>query len=63
MTSDPRYNIQPKPQSDPSKLQRAPQSTPQSIDIRRPPVRPLPRNRPVGDNATENMDDMLSYLD
>ncbi|MGF1537308.1 MAG: hypothetical protein ACFB4J_12620 [Elainellaceae cyanobacterium] len=59
MTSDPRYNIQPAPKANKPDLQRSPQS----IDIRRPPVRPLPRNRPVGDNSTENMDDMLGYLD
>ncbi len=58
MTSDPRYKIQPTPRADRLNIQRSPQ-----IDIRRPPVRPLPRNRPVGDNTTENMDDMLGYLD
>lgn len=60
MTSDPRYNIQP-PQADRStEIQR---SSRRPIDIRRPAARPLPENRPIASNDTEEMDDMLSYLD
>lgn len=34
-----------------------------TINIYRPKPSPLPQNRPIGDNNTEAMDDMLSYLD
>lgn len=35
----------------------------QPMQIYRPPVAPLPGNRPVADNVTEDVDDMLGYLD
>ncbi|MEO0407663.1 MAG: hypothetical protein AAF289_09960 [Cyanobacteria bacterium P01_A01_bin.135] len=59
MTSDPRYDIQPQPASSSPQ----PQSTRPSLDIRRPSARPLPENRPIASNNTEDMDDMLGYLD
>jgi len=33
------------------------------FDIHRPEPSPLPGNRPVADNNTEEIDDMLGYLD
>ncbi|MGB3493193.1 MAG: hypothetical protein WBA57_10720 [Elainellaceae cyanobacterium] len=35
----------------------------QPMQIYRPPVAPLPGNRPVADNVTEETDNMLEYLD
>lgn len=35
----------------------------QPMEIYRPPATPLPGNRPVADNTTEDTDDMLGYLD
>jgi len=69
MTSDSRYNIQSRSprQSRPSDIQLSPQDSQQrsrqTIDIRRPTAPPLPQNRPIGDNTTDDMDDMLGYLD
>ncbi|MGK7891721.1 MAG: hypothetical protein AB4042_20530 [Leptolyngbyaceae cyanobacterium] len=33
------------------------------VDIHRPKPSPLPHNRPIADNNTEAMDEMLGYLD
>lgn len=33
------------------------------IDIYRPQASPLPGNRPIADNTTDDIDDMLGYLD
>ncbi|NET09271.1 MAG: hypothetical protein F6K09_21650 [Merismopedia sp. SIO2A8] len=65
MSSDPRDLI-PAPESQ-NRLSIRPNHPPISptgkIDIRRPKPSPLPHNRPIADNNTEAMDDMLSYLD
>lgn len=33
------------------------------VNIYRPKPSPLPQNRPIASNTTEDMDDMLGYLD
>ncbi|GEM_PF-5919815 len=35
----------------------------QPMQIYRPPATPLPSNRPVADNVTDEDDEMLGYLD
>ncbi|NER00453.1 MAG: hypothetical protein F6K30_27780 [Cyanothece sp. SIO2G6] len=66
MSSDPRDLVpvstaQPELETQPS--HDAVYSDGSIIDIHRPKPAPLPHNRPIADNNTEAMDDMLGYLD
>ena len=64
MSSDPRDLIPAPDTSGEMAAQRNNAPAPAGgINIYRPKPSPLPNNRPVADNNTENMDDMLSYLD
>lgn len=40
-----------------------PSSNHQPMQIYRPAPSPLPGNRPVADNTTDEIDDLLGYLD
>ncbi|MEB3358083.1 MAG: hypothetical protein VKK04_15250 [Synechococcales bacterium] len=62
MSSDPRDLI-PMPTTEaPSTAESSIQRRPK-FDIHRPEPSPLPGNRPVADNNTEEIDEMLGYLD
>lgn len=65
MSSDPR-DLVPVSTAQPELTHRSGADSAQlsgPINIRRPKPSPLPHNRPVADNNTEAMDEMLSYLD
>ena len=66
MSSDPRDLIPaPEPQGDIAVAGGNIAAVPKigKVNIHRPKPSPLPQNRPIANNKTEDMDDMLGYLD
>lgn len=64
MSSESERSFTAKPsESAPESAAIAPTQTRQRMQIYRPAPSPLPGNRPVADNTTDDADDLLGYLD